>query len=82
MQLLRKVPEGEGGTVKLVVRAQLRSPYGNICEHYIDPSGHPVRRGIKVAFTGARDLWTVLAVDVPSQLPKGHDCWTVTKVVE
>lgn len=66
----------------MVVKAQLRSPYGNICEHYIDPAGKPVRRGVRVAFTRAPDLWAVLAVDMPEKLPRGHDCWTVTKVVE
>lgn len=68
--------------MKLVVKATLRSPHGNTVEHYIDPDGHPVRRNIKVAFTGARDLWTVLGVSVPERLPKGYDYWTVTRVAE
>lgn len=67
---------------KLVVMAKLRAPSGHECEHYIDPAGKPVRRNVKVAFTGARDLWTVLAVNVPEKLPRGHDYWTVTRVVE
>lgn len=66
----------------MVVQATLRSPYGNKVKHYIDPAGKPVRPQVRVTFSGARDLWTVLAVDVPEQLPKGHDYWTVTKVVE
>lgn len=66
----------------MVVKATLRSPFGNQVDHYIDPAGKPVRRGVKVAFTGARDLWAVLAVDVPVRLPKGYDYWTVTRVVE
>lgn len=66
----------------MVVRALLRSPYGNKVKHYIDPAGKPVRPGVKVAFAGARDLWTVISVDVPEKLPKGYDYWTVTKVAE
>ena len=65
---------------KLVIRAQLRSPYGNRTDHYVDPGGHPVRPGVRVAFAGARDLWTVLGLGMPEELPRGHDCWTVTKV--
>lgn len=66
----------------MVVRALLRSPYGNKVQHYIDPAGKPVRPKVRVSFTGAGDLWTVITVDVPEKLPRGHDYWTVTRVVE
>lgn len=66
---------------RLVVWATLRTPYGNTARHHIDPAGHPVRPGVKVAFAGARDLWKVLSLDVPEELPRGYDYWTVTKVV-
>jgi len=66
---------------KQVVRAVLRSPYGNKAEHYVDPAGHRVRADDTVAFTGSRDLWLVISVSSPEKLPPDHDCWTVTKVV-
>lgn len=66
---------------KLVVKARLRSPYGNKTDHHIDPAGHPVRPGVRVAFDGARDLWTVLGLEMPGELPRGYDYWTVTRVV-
>ncbi len=68
--------------MRTVVRAVLRSPYGKTCERYIDPVRHPVRPGVKVSFTGARDLWTVITLDTPEKLPTGYDYWTVTGVVE
>jgi len=66
---------------KLVVKAELRSPYGHRAEHYVNPDGHPVRADDTVAFTGSRDLWLVISVGKPEKLPPGHDYWTVTKVV-
>ena len=66
---------------KLVVRAVLRSPYGNKAEHYVDPGRHAVRADDTVAFTGSRGLWLVISIGKPEKLPPGHDYWTVTKVV-
>ena len=66
---------------KLVVRAVLRSPYGNKAEHYVDPGGYVVRADDTVAFTGSRGLWLVISIGKPEKLPPGHDYWTVTKVV-
>lgn len=67
---------------RLVVKAVLRSPYGNKAEQYVDPAGHAVRADDTVAFTGSRGLWLVLSVGKPEKLPPGHDYWTVTRVVK